>query len=80
MPVLELLAPEAGEQIFDRGCGNGALSVELGCTVIGVDASAAMISAAEVLGLNAYAADRQSLSFANEFDAVFSNAALDEPS
>ena len=28
-PLVELLAPRAGEHILDLGCGDGALSVEL---------------------------------------------------
>lgn len=79
MPVVELLAPKAGERILDLGCGDGALSiklVELGCSVVGVDSSAEMIAAAKLRGLDAHVLDGQSLQFANEFDAVFSNAAL----
>ena len=79
MPVVELLSPQPGERILDLGCGDGALTVKLvalGCTVVGVDSSAAMIDAARSLGLDAHVADGQSLQFTNEFDAVFSNAAL----
>ena len=79
MPVVELLSPQSGERILDLGCGDGALSlklVDLGCRVVGVDSSAEMIRAAKSLGLDANVADGQSLIFDNEFDAVFSNAAL----
>src|SRR6266705_5788747 len=79
MPVVELLAPRAGERILDLGCGDGSLTtklVELGCQVVGVDASPAMVAAAQALGLDARVMDGQSLPFAQEFDAVFSNAAL----
>jgi len=79
MPIVELLAPQAGERILDLGCGDGALTiklVELGCTVVGVDSSAAMINAAKSLGLDARVVAGESLQFANEFDAVFSNTAL----
>ena len=51
MPVVELLAPRAGERILDLGCGDGSLTrklVELGCQVVGVDASPAMVAAAQV--------------------------------
>lgn len=79
MPVVELLAPHAGEHILDLGCGDGSLTrklVALGCQVVGVDASPAMVAAAQALGLDARVMDGQSLPFAQEFDAVFSNAAL----
>ena len=79
MPVVDLLSPQSGERILDLGCGDGALSlklVELGCKVVGVDSSAEMIRAAHSLGLDAHVVDGQSLPYDNEFDAVFSNAAL----
>jgi trans-aconitate methyltransferase len=79
MPVVELLAPRAGERILDLGCGDGSLTkklIELGCQVVGVDASPAMVTAAQALGLDARVMDGQSLPFVQEFDAVFSNAAL----
>jgi trans-aconitate methyltransferase len=78
-PVLELLAPRAGERVLDLGCGDGALSlklVELGCRVVAVDASAAQVGAARKLGLDARVVDAESLPFEQEFDAVFSNAVL----
>ncbi|MFN0096451.1 MAG: class I SAM-dependent methyltransferase [Dehalococcoidia bacterium] len=79
MPVVELLAPRPGERVLDLGCGDGALTVklvELGCEVVGVDASAPQIEAARALGLEAYTVDGHELAYASEFDAVFSNAAL----
>jgi SAM-dependent methyltransferase len=79
MPVVDLLSPQSGERILDLGCGDGALSlklVELGCKVVGVDSSAEMIRAAHSIGLDAHVVDGQSLPYDNEFDAVFSNAAL----
>jgi SAM-dependent methyltransferase len=78
-PVVELLAPRAGERILDLGCGDGALTlklVEAGCEVVGVDASAPQIAAARRLGLDARVADGARLAFDAEFDAVFSNAAI----
>ena len=78
-PVLELLAARPGERILDLGCGDGALTiklVELGCEVVGVDASALQIEAAKKVGLNAHVMNGENLTFENEFDAVFSNAAL----
>ena len=78
-PLVALLAPRAGEQILDLGCGDGALSIELmaaGATVVGVDAGADMVAAAKALGVDAHVGDGQALTFDNAFDAVFSNAAL----
>jgi len=79
MPVLELLDPQPGERILDLGCGDGALTeklVQLGCIVVGVDGSAEQIAAARARGLTAEVMDGQALTFADEFEAVFSNAAL----
>ena len=79
MPVVELLAPLPGERVLDLGCGDGVLTrklVDLGCDVVGVDASAEMIGAAKALGLHARVMDGHALQFNGEFDAVFSNAAL----
>jgi len=78
-PVVELIAPRAGERILDLGCGDGALTVklvELKCEVVGVDASAPQVEAARRLGLDARVADGARLGFDVEFDAVFSNAAI----
>ncbi|MGD0673090.1 MAG: methyltransferase domain-containing protein [Candidatus Binatus sp.] len=77
--VVELLAPRAGERILDLGCGDGALTkklVELGCDVVGVDASAPQVEAARRLGLDARVTEGERLAFDAEFDAVFSNAAI----
>ena len=78
-PLVELLAPRAGEHILDLGCGDGALSVELmaaGAAVVGIDSGADMIAAARALGVDAHVGDGQALTFDAAFDAVFSNAAL----
>ena len=78
-PVLELLDPQPGERILDLGCGDGVLTAKLqtlGCDVLGVDASAAQVEATKKLGVPAQTIDGENLNFENEFDAVFSNAAL----
>ncbi len=79
MPVVELLAPKSNETILDLGCGDGTLSKKLmsfGCNVTGVDFSESMISAAQKKGIHAFCMSGEKLTFNDEFDAVFSNAAL----
>lgn len=78
-PLLQLLAPQKQEKILDLGCGDGKLTLEIknyGCEVIGVDSSTEMVNAAQKLGLNTQVLSGDSLNFKEEFDAVFSNAAL----
>jgi trans-aconitate methyltransferase len=77
--LVDLLHPQPGERILDLGCGDGFLTrriAESGATVIGVDASPQMIASARERGVDAHLLNGESLPFANEFDAVFSNAAL----
>ena len=77
--VLDLLKPQSGERILDLGCGDGALTekvVAAGATVVGVDASADMVKAARRRGIDARLMDGYDLDFENEFDGVFSNAAM----
>jgi len=78
-PVLELLNPQPGERVLDLGCGDGALTEKLvaaGAQVVGIDGSADMINASRKRGFDARLMDAYHLTFQNEFDAVFSNAAL----
>ena len=78
-PLLALLAPKAGERILDLGCGDGVLTEKIaasGATVVGVDASEAMVIAARKRGLDARVMDGQALTFDREFDAMLSNAAM----
>ncbi len=79
VPVVDLLAPRAGERILDLGCGDGVLTEklrDLGCDVVGVDASAEQVAGARARGLDCRVASGEELGFEGEFDAVFSNAAL----
>ena len=79
LPVVEWLAPQPGERILDLGCGDGALTeklIALGCEVVAVDQSAAMVEAAQQRGIQAQVVDARRLTFEGEFDAVFSNAVL----
>lgn len=78
-PLLDLLQPQQGQRILDLGCGDGTLTeklVQVGCEVVGVDASPEMVKAAKARGINAYVMDARELTFEQEFDAVFSNAVL----
>jgi len=80
--VVALLNPQPGEEILDLGCGDGALTEQLaatGATVTGVDASPAMLAAARqriVRNLTFEQHDATALPYHQQFDAVFSNAAL----
>ncbi len=79
--VVSLLDPQAGERILDLGCGTGHLSAQIaesGAQVTGVDRSAEMVAAARLAypNLKFEISDATNLTFRDEFDAVFSNAAL----
>jgi trans-aconitate methyltransferase len=78
-PLLQSLDPRPAELILDLGCGDGALTEKIasaGSTVIGVDASAALLGAARQRGISVVRMDGQRLGLKPRFDAVFSNAAL----
>jgi len=77
--VAALLAPRAGERILDLGCGDGVLTQVLaasGAGIVAVDASPELVAAARARGLDARVVNGHALPFRDEFDAVFSNAAL----
>ena len=87
--VSRWLDPQKSDTILDLGCGDGPLTAEIKqkcSSVVGVDASEAMIEAAkesygDITGLTWYARDCRSLEQDPEiggvkYDKVFSNAAL----
>lgn len=75
---------KGNEKIIDLGCGNGELTEQLALqvpsgTVLGVDASHGMIQAAKKTGksnLRYLQMDINDMDFKEEFDIIFSNAAL----
>ena len=79
LPLIDILAPQSYERILDIGCGDGLLSLSIqkyGSRVIGVDSSPTMIASARDKGVDAYVMSAENLNYKNEFDGVFSNAAL----
>ncbi|WP_199425619.1 class I SAM-dependent methyltransferase [Thermaerobacillus caldiproteolyticus] len=79
--LIELLNPKKGEKILDLGCGTGDLAYEIsksGATVIGMDLSSEMIGKARTKYKNIQFVIDNGESFRTneEYDAVFSNAAL----
>jgi trans-aconitate methyltransferase len=79
--LIQLLDPKSGERILDLGCGTGQLTqkiAEHGGDVVGLDASPEMIGQARqnFPSLRFMLRDAASMDFQDEFDAIFSNAAL----
>ena|ERR1044072_4356 len=79
--LLALLDAKPGERILDLGCGTGQLTRAIaaaGAAVTGVDKSPEMIASAKnnYPEIDFQVADAARFSFAEPFDAVFSNAAL----
>jgi len=79
--LVNWLRPLEGERILDLGCGTGTLTAQIaekGAHVTGIDRSAEMISSAreKYPGIAFEVKDGQDLTYAAEFTAVFSNAAL----
>jgi len=82
--ILDELSLTGAEAILDLGCGDGVLTKQLADLVpegrvLGIDASKGMIETAKELeGHNLLFAlqDINDIAFTNEFDLIFSNAAL----
>lgn len=79
--LLDLLEAKPGEHILDLGCGTGHLSsqiAEKGAKILGVDRSPSMVQQAreKYPDLQFEVMDARDISFAEPFDAVFSNATL----
>lgn len=78
-PLIDMLAPQAGELVLDLGCGDGVLgekAARCGARVVGVDTSLDQACAARARGLSAAVMDGETLAFGPVFDAVLTNAAL----
>ena len=74
--ALDLLHPVPGERILDVGCGEGTLTrkiIEHGATVLGIDSSPEMVTAARAKGVDALLLAAEDMQFFGEFDAAARN-------
>ena len=79
--LVELLSPKPGESVLDLGCGTGHLTAQIAeavASVLGIDSSPQMIDEARRIfpDVRFEVQDARSLPYTEQFDAVFSNAAL----
>lgn len=79
--LLHILKAQPDERILDVGCGTGDLTARIakeGAKVTGVDLNESMILQAQKKypHINFSVEDAENLPFKNEFDAIFSNAAM----
>jgi len=82
--LISALSFRGNERVLDLGCGDGVLTEQLSNlvpdgTVLGIDASIGMIETAKMIcksNLVFVHMDINEIGFENEFDLIFSNAAL----
>lgn len=82
--LISQLQLKGNESILDLGCGDGALTKQLSLLVpngrvLGIDASTGMIKTAQkhaTQNLSFACMDIDQIGFINEFDVIYSNAAL----
>lgn len=84
LALISELSFRGNETVLDLGCGDGILTEQLSLCVpcgkvLGIDASMNMIETAKMISRNNLAfihADINTINYENEFDLIFSNAAL----
>ncbi len=86
--LIAKLGLQGREHILDIGCGDGKVTAEIAARVpdgrvVGIDSSSDMIDLARATfpadnspNLSFFQMDARELTFSNEFDVIFSNAAL----
>ncbi len=78
-PLLNLLSYTQGLNLLDLGCGDGRLTsllIKNGYSVIAIDANSSMIDAACARGVDARLINALELPYVDQFNVVFSHAAL----